>query len=507
MAGLASGDAGKVAHLDVLIVGAGLSGIDAAYRIKTASPKRTWAIFEARSAIGGTWDLFRYPGIRSDSDMVTLGFPFRPWRGEKSIVEGGDIRDYISDTAREFGLDRHIQYGHRVTSAEWSSEEARWSIVFEAGGNSARLTCSFLYLCSGYYDYADGHAPMWPDMDRFAGQVVHPQFWPDSFSVAGKKIVVIGSGATAVTLVPALVAQGAAHVTMLQRSPTYIVSAPSHDAIASKWRRRLPQGLADRAIRWKNILQGVAVYKAARSRPEFVKQQIAAAQRYQLGPDFEMGDHFTPRYNPWDQRLCLVPDGDLFKALRAKTASIVTDEIARFTPDGLALKSGGQLTADIVVTATGLRMKIMGGIRLRVDGEVVDPATRLLYRGSMLEGVPNLALAFGYTNASWTLKCDMTSLFVRRLLNHMSARRLDMVRPVAPGGMVPNETMVPLKAGYIERSAQLLPREGARAPWKIHQHYLRDLFAFRTARLNDGALLFEKARGFEKAPTARGKVA
>jgi len=481
----------EVEHLDVLVVGAGLSGIDAGYWLKTGSPDHSWAIFEARDAIGGTWDLFRYPGIRSDSDMTTLGFPFRPWHGPKAIADGSDIRDYIEDTAREFGIDRRIRMRHCVTGAEWSSVEALWTISYTVDGEPRRLTCSFLFLCSGYYDYAEGHSPTWPAVDAFEGAMVHPQFWPEDLVVAGKKVVVIGSGATAVTLVPALVAKGAAHVTMLQRSPTYIISKPSRDERGATLRRRLPASIADAAIRWKNIGYGIFVYNASRKRPDLVKDKIAAQQKALLGPDFDIARHLTPKYNPWDQRLCLVPDGDLFKVLRAEQATIVTDQIERFTPQGVQLASGGELKADVVVTATGLKLKIMGGASLKVDGETVEPGTRLLYKGAMLEGVPNFAFAVGYTNASWTLKCDLTSQYVSRLLNHMAAHGQASATPVAPLDTAVEESMLDLQSGYVERARKILPRQGARAPWKTNQNYVRDLFAFRTGRINDGVLRFD----------------
>ncbi len=483
----------EIEHLDVLVVGAGLSGIDAGYWLKTKSPDRSWAIFEARDAIGGTWDLFRYPGIRSDSDMTTLGFPFRPWHGEKAIADGADIRDYIEDTACEFGIDRKIRMRHRVTAADWSSAEARWTIAYLADGEPRRMTCSFLFLCSGYYDYQDGHSPNWPGIDTFEGKTVHPQFWPKDLSVAGRKVVVIGSGATAVTLVPALVAKRAAHVTMLQRSPTYIVSKPSHDEGGKALRSRLPAPIADAAIRWKNIGYSIFVYNASRRKPDVVKRKIAAQQTELLGPDFDIARHLTPRYNPWDQRLCLVPDGDLFEVLRAGQATIATDQIERFTPEGVKLRSGAELKADIVVTATGLKLKMMGGAALSVDGEVVEPGTRLLYKGAMLEGVPNFAFAVGYTNASWTLKCDLTSRYVSRLLNHMAKHGRRSATPVAPEGAAIEEPMLDLQSGYVKRAQNMLPRQGAKAPWKTHQNYVRDLLAFRTGGIDDGVLHFDMA--------------
>lgn len=481
----------EVEHLDVLVVGAGLSGVDAGYWLKTKSPDRSWAIFEARDAIGGTWDLFRYPGIRSDSDMTTLGFPFRPWHGEKAIADGADIRDYIEDTAREFGIDRKIRMRHRVTGAAWSSADALWTISYIADGEPRRMTCSFLFLCSGYYDYQEGYSPTWPAVDTFKGKIVHPQFWPDDLSVVGKRVVVIGSGATAVTLVPALVAKGAAHVTMLQRSPTYIVSKPSHDVRGEALRSRLPTPIADAAIRWKNIGYSIFVYNASRKKPDLVKGKIAAQQKQLLGPDFDIARHLTPKYNPWDQRLCLVPDGDLFKVLRAGQAAIVTDQIERFEQEGVRLQSGEELKADIVVSATGLKLKMMGGASLSVDGNTVEPGTRLLYKGAMLEGVPNFAFAVGYTNASWTLKCDLTSQYVSQLLNHMAARGKDSATPIAPEGAAVEESMLDLQSGYVQRAQSALPRQGAKAPWMTHQNYIRDLFAFRTGRIDDGVLQFD----------------
>ena len=479
-------------HLDVLVVGAGLSGIDAAYRLQTGSPGRSFAVFEARDAIGGTWDLFRYPGVRSDSDMATLGFPFRPWRGEKSIVDGGDICTYIRDTAKHYRLDARIRLRHRVIAASWSSDAGCWTIEYEVDGARLRLTCGFLFMCSGYYDYDSGHAPSWPGLERFGGQVVHPQFWPAGLDVRDKQVVVIGSGATAVTLVPALARQGAAHVTMLQRSPTYIVSVPARDKKAAALRRLLPARLADAAIRWKNIAFSIFIYDLARRKPDKLKRLIAHGQKRALGPDFEMAGHFTPSYQPWDQRLCLVPDGDLFRALRKGEASIVTDEIERFTDTGLVLKSGAERDADLVVTATGLTVKLMGGAALVVDGVAVETASRMLYKGTMLEGVPNFAFAVGYTNASWTLKCDLSARFVSRLLNYMARRGLGSVRPEAPDSERSVEPMLDLKSGYVARAAGLLPRQGQKAPWRVYQNYARDLLAFRTGRMRDGSLRFEK---------------
>ncbi len=479
-------------HLDVLIVGAGISGIDAAYHLQKRCPSKSWLILEAREAIGGTWDLFRYPGVRSDSDMYTLGFPFRPWTGEKAIAGGESIRDYVEATAREFGIHARIRFRHRVTGASWSSAEARWTVDVEAEGEVRRFTCSFLFLCSGYYDYAGGYRPQWPGEARYRGRIVHPQHWPEDLDHAGKRIVVIGSGATAVTLVPAL-AETAAHVTMLQRSPTYIVARPSRDGIAHWLQRRLPLGLADKATRWKNVLLGIFFFSRARKRPEKVKAAILKLAAEALPPGYDVARDFAPAYNPWDQRLCLVPDGDLFAAMRAGSVSVVTDRIEEFTETGIALASGDELEADIAVAATGLVVRVLGGIALSVDGDRVDVADRFSYKGMMLSGVPNLALAFGYTNASWTLKCDLTSRTVCRLLNHMDRRGHDVCVPELGGAAVERRPMLDFSSGYVRRAEGSLPSQGAKAPWRVHQNYLKDLVAMRLRPIADAAMTFRKA--------------
>ncbi|VXC79027.1 flavin-containing monooxygenase [Sphingomonas sp. 8AM] len=476
-------------HLDVLIVGAGLSGIGAAYRIGHDRPDRRWAIFEARDSIGGTWDLFRYPGIRSDSDMTTLGFPFHPWRGEKTIADGADILAYLRDTARTFGIDRHIRLRHRVVAADWSSADARWTVRYEVDGVSAQLTCRFLFLCAGYYDYAHGHAPEWPDMGVFSGRIVHPQAWPGDLSVTGRRVVVIGSGATAVTLVPALVAQGAAHVTMLQRSPTFIVAMPARDRLGAALHRVLPTRLADTLTRWKSIAYGIGSYTLARRRPALVKRQIAKQQRAALGEGYDLANHLTPNYNPWDQRLCLVPDGDLFAVLRDGRATIVTDTIDRFTPDGIHLTSGDILPADVIVTATGLRLKLMGGTTLSIDGRLIEPHRHLVYKGAMLSDVPNMAFSTGYTNASWTLRSDLSARFVARLLDHKDATGATVATPVPDAGEQATTPLLDLNSGYIQRVAEWLPRQGKRVPWRVQQNYVRDALTMR-GRLDDGVLRF-----------------
>jgi cation diffusion facilitator CzcD-associated flavoprotein CzcO len=465
-------------HFDVLIVGAGISGIDAAFHLQKRHPGRSYAILEARDAIGGTWDLFRYPGIRSDSDMYTLGFPFRPWRGEKSIADGPSIRAYVEATARDFGIDRHVRFRHRVVKASWSTADSRWAVEVEADGDMRRFTCAFLFLCSGYYDYARGYRPEWPGEADFRGRIVHPQFWPEDLELSGKRVVVIGSGATAVTLVPALAEQGA-HVTMLQRSPTYIVARPSRDPLARWLQRRLPARLADCAIRWKNVLLGIFFFSRARKRPARVKQAILRLAAESLPPDYDVDRHLSPAYDPWDQRLCLVPDGDLFAAIRSGRVAIVTDTIERFTGQGLKLASGEEIPADLVVTATGLVVKLLGGIEVAVDGEPVNVADRFSYKGMMLSGVPNLAVSFGYTNASWTLKCDLTSRYVCRLLAYMDRHRFAMCVPRLPEGEMERQPMLDFSSGYVRRAAGSLPAQGPKPPWRVHQNYVRDLWQLR----------------------------
>ncbi|WP_372018136.1 flavin-containing monooxygenase [Tistrella mobilis] len=491
--GSAGAEAADLRAVDVLVIGAGLSGVAAGYHLQTRCPGIDYAILEARDAIGGTWDLFRYPGIRSDSDMYTLGFGFRPWIGDKVFADGPSIRDYVRDTAAEFGIDRRILFGHRVVSADWDSATARWRVLVEAGPERRprRFTCRVLYACSGYYDYAAGHMPDWPGMADFRGRIIHPQDWPADLDHRGKRVVVIGSGATAVTLVPAL-AESAAHVTMLQRSPTYIVARPSRDAAAGWLRRHLPERLAFRAARWKNVLLSIYFYNLARRKPALVKSKILAGVRHQLGPDQDR--HFTPAYDPWDQRLCLVPDGDLFRAIRAGTASVVTDGIERFTETGLRLTSGEELAADIVVAATGLRMKLLAHITLSVDGRPVRVGETTSYKGMMLSGVPNFALALGYTNASWTLKCELTAQHLCRLIRRMDARGADwfMPRPPAPG--LATRPAIDLASGYVRRAAADLPRQGDRKPWRLNQNYLLDMAALRYGSVVDDNLAFGQRR-------------
>jgi cation diffusion facilitator CzcD-associated flavoprotein CzcO len=475
-------------HLDVLIIGAGISGIDAAYHLRKRCPGKSWLILEARGAIGGTWDLFRYPGIRSDSDMYTLGFPFRPWAGEKAIADGPDIRAYVEETAHFFGIDTHIRFGCKAVRAAWSSPEARWTVETESG---AIFTCGFLFLCAGYYDYENAYRPEWEGEADYRGRIVHPQFWPEDMDHAGKRIAVIGSGATAVTLVPALAAT-AAHVVMVQRSPSYIVSRPSRDGLARRLQRWLPLSLADKATRWKNVLLGMFFFSRARKAPAKVRAKILELIARDL-PGHDIARDFAPTYNPWDQRVCLIPDGDLFTAMKAGKVTIATDRIARFTESGLSLESGDRIDADIIVAATGLVVRLLGGIALTVDGAPVNVADRFNYKGMMLSDVPNLALSFGYTNASWTLKCDLTSRYVCRLLRHMDRKSWDICVPRLADPAPERAPMLEFSSGYVRRAARSLPSQGPDAPWRVHQNYLKDLAALRFGRIADAVMHFSRA--------------
>lgn len=481
-----------VEHLDVLIVGAGLSGIGAGYHLNTRCPGLRYAILEARAAIGGTWDLFRYPGVRSDSDMFTLGYSFRPWREAKAIADGPSILAYVRETAAAYGIDRHIRFHHRVRRASWSSAEARWLIEAERTdtGEIVRLSCGFLLMCGGYYSYAEGYAPAFAGLEQFRGRIVHPQFWPADLDYAGRRVVVIGSGATAVTIVPEM-AKTAAHVTMIQRSPTYIVARPSEDRAANWLRTRLPAMLAYRITRWKNILLGMYFYRLARRKPEQVKQRILQMAQQALGPDYDVATHFTPQYKPWDQRLCLVPDADLFRAIRSGRASVETGHIETFTPNGLRLQSGQEMDADIVVTATGLKLNLLGDVAFGVDGVPVDLSKALCYKGMMFSDVPNLASVFGYTNASWTLKADLTCAYVCRLLNHMRRRGYDVATPRRDAS-VEEAPFLDFTSGYVQRALALLPKQGSKVPWKLYQNYARDTAALRLGRIEDGVMTFTR---------------
>jgi monooxygenase len=460
-------------HFDVLIIGAGLSGIGAAWRLRQMRPGTRYAVLEARDAIGGTWDLFRYPGVRSDSDMFTLSYPFRPWRGAESMASGEQIRRYIVETADEGGITPHIRFGARVVGADWSSADARWSLRLADG---SVLTCSFLYACAGYYDYSKGYQPDFPGLDAFAGQLVHPQFWPDGLSCAGRRVVVIGSGATAVTLVPALAAE-AAQVTMLQRSPTYLTVLPRTDVIADAARRVLPPGAANRVVRAKNVLMSQGFYQLARRRPQTVRRLLRTVAVRWLGDEDYVDRHFKPAYEPWDQRLCVIPGGDLYASVKSGRASVVTDRIDSFVAEGLRLASGEVLEADIVVSATGLSLIPCGGVAVSLDGEPVDIGARTAYRGLMLDGVPNLAYCIGYTNASWTLRADLSSRYVCRLLGHMARHGYAVATPKTPGGQ--GRPLLDLSSGYVRRALEIFPRQGDRDPWLVRQNYLRDVFSSR----------------------------
>jgi len=476
-------------HFDVLIIGAGLSGIAAAYYLQSRCPDRTFAILEARQALGGTWDLFRYPGIRSDSDLYTFGFSFAPWRNEKAIADGPSILKYLQDTAQKFGIVHKIRFSQKVTRSAWDSGRAQWTLSVSAGtGEALRYTCNFLYLCTGYYDFENGHSPRWPGMEKLGGRIIHPQHWPEDLDYTGRRIAVIGSGATAVTLVPAL-AEQATHVTMVQRSPTYIVALPARDRIADSLRRNLPERAAHGLARWKNILLTMFFYNMARLRPEATKQQILRLAKSQLTPEFDAERHLSPRYNPWDQRLCLIPDGDLFKSIREGRVSIATGEIACFYERGIRMVSGEEVEADIIITATGLNLKLSGGVAVILDGEPFDQSKSYIYKGMMLSGVPNLAYALGYTNASWTLKCELTSRYVCRLLNRMRERGFEVATPRLRESLR-EEPAISLTSGYVQRSIAHLPKQGSKMPWKLYQNYALDLLTLKFGPIEDGTIEF-----------------
>ncbi|WP_225728556.1 MULTISPECIES: NAD(P)/FAD-dependent oxidoreductase [unclassified Nocardia] len=464
-------------HLDVVIVGAGLSGIGAAYRLQTECSGKSYAILEARDSMGGTWDLFRYPGVRSDSDMFTLGYPFKPWRDAKSIADGPSILRYIKETAAENDIDRHIRYGTKVEAADWSSENARWTLTLARRDDSgavvrSELTCNFIYACAGYYNYERGYSPEFPGAATFSGRIVHPQFWPEDLDYAGKRVVVIGSGATAVTLVPAM-AEQAELVTMLQRTPTWISAVPGRDKQADRIRELLPPKLAHRVIRTKNILFGIGFYQYCRRRPEAARKLLTGLTTRILGDEKLVAEHFTPTYNPWDQRLCAVPNADFFKAMKKGKAEVVTDRIETFVPEGIRLESGRTLAADVIITATGLDLLAFGGIGLRVDGKPVTLSERFVWQGTMLSGLPNFAICVGYTNASWTLRGDLTSRLVCKVLNYMDRKGFAAVVP-EPKGKLTEHPLLDLTSGYIQRSIGDFPRQGSRHPWKVRQNYLLD---------------------------------
>lgn len=484
-----------VEHFDVVVVGAGISGIGAGYHLQTLCPERSYVILEGRDDLGGTWDLFRYPGVRSDSDMHTLGYSFKPWTAAKAIADGPSILAYLRETTKEFGIDQHIRYRHLVSRAEWSSDDSRWTVEASANGEPVTFTCNYLFMCSGYYSYKGGYTPEFAGIEQFEGTVVHPQAWPENLDYVGKRVVVIGSGATAMTLIPAMAAT-AAHVTMLQRSPTYVAAGPDKDIIANALRKVLPAKAAYAVTRKKNIALQQFIYRQSRTKPARMKATLIKRVGKALGPDYDVATHFTPSYNPWDQRLCLVPNGDLFASIKSGKASVVTDHIDTFTPTGIRLQSGEELAADIVVTATGLNLVTLGEMDFVVDGEPVDFSRTWSYKGCAYSGVPNLASSFGYINASWTLRADLTCEYVCRLLNHMAATRTTQCTPqlrTSDAGMPERPWIDGFSAGYMQRVMHLFPKQGDREPWLNPQHYGRDKQMFRESPIDDGVMQFTTA--------------
>jgi monooxygenase len=479
-------------NVDVLIIGAGISGIGAACHLRDKSPGRSFTILESRDSIGGTWDLFRYPGIRSDSDMFTLGFSFRPWKEAKAIADGPSILNYLHETVRDHDVEESIHFGYRAVRADWSSAEAQWTVEAQRTdtGDSVQITCSFLFACTGYFRYDQGYTPEFEGIERFGGQVIHPQHWPEDLDYTGKRVVIVGSGATAVTLVPAM-AERAAHVTMLQRSPSYVVSLPARDAIADFLRRALPAKTAYAIVRWKNVLLMMTSYKLSRRFPNFMRKVFRKGVERNLPEGYDVETHFTPTYNPWTQRVCLVPDGDLFKALSDGSASVVTDHIESFGERGIKLVSGTELEADIIVTATGLNMLGLGGLEIAVDGKEIHLPDTVAYKGMMLCGVPNMAYTLGYTNASWTLKCDLVSAYVCRVLNHMTANGYRQATPREPDASLARSPMIDnLTSGYIQRAIADFPKQGPTVPWRLHQNYARDILLLKRGTLEDDSMEF-----------------
>jgi len=494
-------------HVDVLIIGAGLSGIGAACHLQAECPGKSYAILESRHAIGGTWDLFRYPGIRSDSDMYTLGYKFRPWPNAQAIADGPSIREYVLDTAAEHGVEPHIRFHHRVVRARWSSEDVRWTVEAERTdtGETVEITCDFVLSCTGYYRYDEGFTPEFEGAEDFTGRIVHPQFWSEDIDYEDQRVVVIGSGATAVTLVPAM-AQRAAHVTMLQRSPSYVVSLPGEDPLANGLRRFLPQRIVYPIVRWKNVFLTMASFQLSRRRPKVMKALIRKALERRLPAGYDIDTHFKPRYNPWDQRLCLVPDDDLFEAISSGKAAIVTDRVERFTERGIRLESGEELGADLIVTATGLNLLPLGGISFSVDGEEVRFPEKLSYKGMMLSDVPNLSFAVGYTNASWTLKCELTFEYTCRVLNHMDENGYDVCIPHNRDPSIKPEPIIDFNSGYVLRAIDTFPRQGSREPWRLYQNYPRDIVSLRYRPIEDGALEFRRSARLGDLPVDEREV-
>jgi cation diffusion facilitator CzcD-associated flavoprotein CzcO len=491
----------EIQHFDVIIVGAGLAGIGAARNLRAEVPNRSLAILESRDVIGGTWDLFRYPGIRSDSDMYTLGYRFRPWTGSKSLADGGSIRQYIRDTAKDADVEKDIQFNSRMISSEWSSETNTWTLtVRDTKTDELRqISCNFLHVCSGYYNYEQGFLPDFPGKDDFKGQTIHPQHWPEDLDYAGKRVVIIGSGATAVTLVPAL-AEDAEHVTMLQRSPSYVFSIPETDPIAKQTRKLLGDRISYPLNRWKNVFLATLLYQVSQHQPKFMKGLLRRLTTRQLPEGYEVHKHFKPKYNPWDQRMCMVPDGDLFRVISSGDASIATDEIETFTEGGIKLKSGEELPADIIITATGLNLQLFGGAEFVVDGKTIDLHDTYAYKGMMLSDMPNFIFTIGYTNASWTLKADLVSEYACRLLAYMDENNFARCTPVVKDPKMKAVPLLDFSAGYVLRSLDSLPQSGADAPWKLGMNYLQDVITFRRGKLADDAMVFERASAPARQP-------
>jgi len=490
-----------IEHVDVLIIGAGLSGIGAACHLERRCPGKTFAIVESRGEIGGTWDLFRYPGIRSDSDMFTLGYTFKPWKAAKALADGPSIRDYVREAATEHDLDRRIRFNSKVIRADWSSQTARWTVEVERTdtGERSRMSCGFLFGCTGYYRYDEGYTPEFEGIERFEGQVVHPQHWPEDLDYTGKRVLIIGSGATAVTLLPAMTDR-AEHVTMLQRSPSYVLSIPGSDPIALLLRRLLPAKTAYAVLRWKNVLLAMGLFGLSQRAPRLMRRLLRKGAQSRLPEGYAVDTHFNPSYKPWDQRMCMVPDGDFFKAISDGRASVVTDRIKTFTEKGIELESGSELEADIVVTATGLNLLVMGGISLGVDGQEVDISKTVGYKGMMFSGVPNMALTIGYTNSSWTLKADLVAEYVCRLLNHMDENGYDRCIPRRPAPSVDIEPFMNLQSGYVLRALDQLPRQGSVAPWRLNQNYVLDVQLMKRGSLMDEGIEFSAGAVTRQSP-------
>ena len=480
----------KTEKIDVAIIGAGLSGVGAAVHLGKHCPNKTVALFEGRKAMGGTWDLFRYPGIRSDSDMYTLGYNFKPWTNPKAIADGESIREYIHETAREYGVDKKIRYEHKVISANWDSNKGRWTLKMKRGekGETVLVESQFVICASGYYNYDQGYTPEFAGREDFKGPVIHPQHWPEDLDYTGKKVVVIGSGATAVTLVPAMTDK-AAHVTMLQRSPSYVAAVPEKDVISNKLRQFLPESTVYHMARARNVLFSMGIYNASKRWPDRMRELLLGQVKKQVGDKVDM-KHFTPRYNPWDERLCAVPDGDMFKRLRDGSASVVTDQIERFDETGIQLKSGEHLDADIIITATGLQVQLLGGMDVTLDGETLDPSTKLYYKGAMVEDVPNVAMVFGYTNSSWTLKADLICEYFCKVINHMDEHGWQVATPRNHDPDMPKEPFLNMSSGYIQRALHMVPQQGGEKPWKLYQNFIKDFAQFKFTRVDDKALVF-----------------